>query len=57
MDGLWPGVVFCYSVSANATAGGSRLGMGKFECVTIQQSVHVELDSVTALALLALATN
>lgn len=43
---------FCYNVSANATAGGGvgGLGMGEFECVTIQQSVHVELDSVTALA-------
>lgn len=28
---------------------GSRLGMTKFECVTVQQSVHVKLDSVTSL--------
>lgn len=43
LDGLWLGAgeVFCHS--AKPTAGGSRLGSGIFECVTTQESVHVEL--------------
>lgn len=48
MDCGWVSVFFCYNVSANATAGGSRLGKTRFEMRNHKHSVHVELDSVTS---------
>lgn len=58
LDGLWLGAgeLFFFAIALSLPRGGSRLGSGIFECVTTQQSVHVELRQRHCIRLASLSS-